>query len=77
MEEAKGVQDQGQPIEWQPTSQRNISARKMLIRVVWQSTNDGIADELERDSLDLIKILAVRLRFSLIYFRKYLYFVVK
>jgi len=45
--------------------------------VVWQSTNDGIADELERDSLDLIKILAVRLRFSLIYFRKYLYFVVK
>ena len=32
-----------------------------VIRMVWQSADDDIADESERDVLDLIKILAIRL----------------
>ena len=51
LEEAKGVHDQGQPIEWQPMGQRNILVWKMLMRVVWQSTDDDIAD----GSMDLIR----------------------
>ena len=60
MVEANGVQDQGQQIEWQPMGQRNILVWEVLIRMVWQSADDDIADESERDVLDLIKILAIR-----------------
>jgi len=49
-------------MEWQPMGQRNIPVWKVLIRVVWQSADDGIA-----------KILAIRLRFICL-FRKTFYF---
>ena len=49
----------------------------MLIRMIWQSTDDGIADESEEESLDLIKILMIRLRFILVHLGKCLYFLVK
>jgi hypothetical protein len=42
-------------------SQKSILVWEVLIRMVWQSPDDDIADESERDVLDLIKILAIRL----------------
>ena len=44
MEEAKGAHDHGQPIESQPMRQRNIPAWEVLIRMVWQSSDDDIGD---------------------------------
>jgi len=32
-----------------------------VIRMVWQSADDDIADESKRDILDMMKILAIRL----------------
>ena len=51
MEEAKDVQDWDRPLEWKPMGQRNILVWKMLMRVVWQSNGDDIAD----GSMDLIR----------------------
>ena len=72
MEEAKGAHDQGQLIESQPMRQRNIPAWPMgqrnipawevLIRIVWQSSDDDIGD-------------SVMIQFNL--FRECLYFLVK
>ena len=47
LEGAKGAQDSGQPIEWQPMSQKNIPVWKVLMCVVWQSADGDIADESE------------------------------
>jgi hypothetical protein len=48
LKEAKGPQDQGQAIEWRPMGQRNILVWEVLMRTVWQPTNDDVADESKR-----------------------------
>ena len=45
LEEDKGVQDQGQPIEWQPMGQRNILVWKVLMHVIWKLADGTVADE--------------------------------
>ena len=39
-----------QPIKWQPMGQKNIPVWKAMMRVVWQSTDGTIANELKEYS---------------------------